>query len=153
MNNRKYSILLRKKCKCSRKIRQLNRSLTQSDKWRTLSICNDFAHYLLKVTYDVYKCSTMHLQWLCVKILENKTTFLFVFIECKQNFAHYHPCCLLSPIEDEWHFVRKWTQSHVLLIETTFCCWIRRFSKLSIFEFVHNVFTTSHFIETRELKN
>lgn len=86
-------------------------------------------------------------------ILENKTTFLFVFIECKQNFAHYHPCCLLSPIEDEWHFVRKWTQSHVLLIETTFCCWIRRFSKLSIFEFVHNVFTTSHFIETRELKN
>lgn len=40
-------------------------------------------------------------------ILENKTTFLFVFIECKQNFAYYHPCFLLSPIEDEMTFRSK----------------------------------------------
>lgn len=83
-----------------------------------------------------------------------KRRFYSFLIECKQNFMHCHPCCLVKSNRRRMTFRSK-VNTVICFVDWNdfLCCWICRFLKLSIFKFVHNVFTTSHFIETRELKN
>lgn len=82
-----------------------------------------------------------------------KRRFYSFLIECKQNFMHCHPCCLVKSNRRRMTFRSK-VNTVICFVDWNdfLCCWICRFLKLSIFKFVYNVFTTSHFIETRESK-